>query len=1095
MNIQRRICALAIAVPTALATIPCTAQALTTLQETDTATASTAPSVAGASYDALPVANPTVRAVSIDNSSQPVNMRNPIGQKEGIDTPDNLDKNYYSADAAALTYDNKLFVFTGHDEAAETYGSFNMKNWGVYVTDDPAGGKWTHYTNILQADVFDWATGDGAYAGHVVVDDAGTQDTSDDWFYYYIPVKDKGAAPNEDPFSIGVARSKSPLGPWEDAIGKPLLTTSQTGIETIDPAFFTDDDGTGYLYFGTFNSQLAVRMQKDEHTGRTSYTQVQAEKIDGNQESPIIFNMRDADAVSGLQYDASQDIRGGQYAKQIQQTLDTRANGGAYANGPKGFFEAAWVFKKDGLYYNVYDGGKPGSGNATCVESNYQACIQYSTSTSPLGPWQYQGVLLQHGTATTMHPSVLPFNGRWWVTYHTADKPLGTDFRRSVAIDAVQWYGSTMKAEATPTALERIQATQQQPNNVAPYAKVGATYTETASYKGAVNDGRVLKAAVVPPNHWTNYRSMPQQQSGDVLIYQWPGTVTINSARVFFDTDSNALRAPQSWVLQYLDNDDQWHEVPNPSAYTTTTGYNKPNVVTFDAITTRALALHMHAAPVDSAYASLGVAEWEVYSANTNSAEITPISYDKPAVRVSVTGATGNEVDNTGSAETPREHWITSSALAVVQAGVPEGSALQTVEISIAGGAWQPVQAMDMVPIQAQGSVEVRTRITDDSGKHAESSTVAHIDTQAPIITPHVDGATRVLTLEVSDGDGSGVEHIEYRFADDSTWQQYKVGDEIRPQHASKQRVFVRATDTAGNVAAEQAVDIPSDISAPLTGYIEQDATALDPGKAASSWTKGAAALNDGITVDQCHADNACMWATWPKVGDIAVQYEWDRPVLIDSSRVQFVSDSADADAHAGLRIPASWTLQYWDAASNDGAGAWVDIPNVTYTTVRNAPENWGADHDGWSEATWETPVETTKLQLITHTDGTDETSGSPAIVEWQVHAPEQSENTDPDPEPDPEPDVDPDHNANLDSKPSKPDKDGQSIPDISHGEQSDDTSEYQYKVQADQSDASHGALAQTGVAYGIIAAIAGVAVIAAGLAILIQRRRGQYHR
>ena len=40
------------------------------------------------------------------------------------------------------------------------------------------------------------------------------------------------------------------------------------------------------------------------------------------------------------------------------------------------------MFRKGDTYYNVYDGGKPGSGTATCVESNYQACIQYSTSDS-----------------------------------------------------------------------------------------------------------------------------------------------------------------------------------------------------------------------------------------------------------------------------------------------------------------------------------------------------------------------------------------------------------------------------------------------------------------------------------------------------------------------------------------------------------------------------------------------------------------------------------------------------------------------------------------------------------------------------------------
>lgn len=84
-----------------------------------------------------------------------------------------------------------------------------------------------------------------------------------------------------------------------------------------------DEDGTGYLHFGTFGTQLAIKMKKDATTGRTSYTEVET-KADGT--TPNLHTMKDADSN---------------------------------ANGPKGFFEAAWVFRKGDTYYNVYDGGKP----------------------------------------------------------------------------------------------------------------------------------------------------------------------------------------------------------------------------------------------------------------------------------------------------------------------------------------------------------------------------------------------------------------------------------------------------------------------------------------------------------------------------------------------------------------------------------------------------------------------------------------------------------------------------------------------------------------------------------------------------------------
>lgn len=105
------------------------------------------------------------------------------------------------------------------------------------------------------------------------------------------------------------------------------------------------------------------------------------------------------------------------------------------------------------------------------------------------------------------------------------------------AIDEVDWTADgQMVSIAHPTKAEKTQPS----TNVAPYAKVSATFTETPAWKGSVNDGRVLQTAVVPPNHWTNYRSIPQSQSGDSLVYQWDGTVRVNSSKVWFDVDSNA---------------------------------------------------------------------------------------------------------------------------------------------------------------------------------------------------------------------------------------------------------------------------------------------------------------------------------------------------------------------------------------------------------------------------------------------------------------------------------------------------------------------------------------------------------------------------
>ncbi|MGW0184831.1 family 43 glycosylhydrolase [Streptomyces sp. NPDC003362] len=49
---------------------------------------------------------------------------------------------------------------------------------------------------------------------------------------------------------IGVAVADSPAGPFKDALGKPLIGRTQFTGQMIDPAVFTDDDGTSYLYWG-----------------------------------------------------------------------------------------------------------------------------------------------------------------------------------------------------------------------------------------------------------------------------------------------------------------------------------------------------------------------------------------------------------------------------------------------------------------------------------------------------------------------------------------------------------------------------------------------------------------------------------------------------------------------------------------------------------------------------------------------------------------------------------------------------------------------------------------------------------------------------
>ena len=97
--------------------------------------------------------------------------------------------------------------------------------------------------------------------------------------------------------------------------------------------------------------------------------------------------------------------------------------------------------------------------NSPCTPAVYHACIAYGTADSPLGPWTYQGVILDPVSSTTSHPGVIEFKGQWYLVYHTADAKGGGHFRRSVAIDKIEWDDSVKPARM----LKVVQTHEPQP--------------------------------------------------------------------------------------------------------------------------------------------------------------------------------------------------------------------------------------------------------------------------------------------------------------------------------------------------------------------------------------------------------------------------------------------------------------------------------------------------------------------------------------------------------------------------------------------------------------------------------------------------------
>lgn len=288
-----------------------------------------------------------------------------------VTTPSHADnpivQTLYTADPAPFVHEGTLYLYTTHDEDVTVNDFFTMNDWRVYSTTDVV--NWTDHGSPLHYNDFSWAGG-SAWAGQVTYRNGR--------FYFYVPVV-RSSGGNV----IGVGVSDSPFGPFEDAIGSPLINPTDCG--DIDPTVFIDDGGQAYLYWG--NPNLCYVLLNED---MISY-QGDVVRVPMNTDS---FGVRtDSDRPT------------------------------SYEEGP-------WFYKREDRYYMVYPGGP------------LPEHIAYSTSTSPTGPWDYQGVIMPaQGGSFTNHPGVIDYKGKSLFFYHNAALPGGGGFKRSVCVEEFS-YGA-----------------------------------------------------------------------------------------------------------------------------------------------------------------------------------------------------------------------------------------------------------------------------------------------------------------------------------------------------------------------------------------------------------------------------------------------------------------------------------------------------------------------------------------------------------------------------------------------------------------------------------------------------------------------------
>lgn len=293
----------------------------------------------------------------------------------------------YTADPSAHVFEGKIYIYPSHDRETDIADNdngdqYDMVDYHVLSMDDIGSPTKDHGVALALKDI-PWAS------KQLWAPDAACKNGK---YYLYFPARDKDGI-----FRIGVAISSRPEGPFK-AEPEPIK-----GSYSIDPCSFVDDDGRAYLYFGGIWGGQLQRWR----TG----------KFDPNGTEPA----DDQPALGARVAELSDDMKS--FKSEIKEIviLDEKGQPLLASDHDRRFFEAPWLYKRNGLYYFTYSTGN----------THYLA---YATSKSPFGPFTYGGRILEPVVGWTTHQSVVDFKGKTYLFYHDATLSGGKNHLRCVKV-------------------------------------------------------------------------------------------------------------------------------------------------------------------------------------------------------------------------------------------------------------------------------------------------------------------------------------------------------------------------------------------------------------------------------------------------------------------------------------------------------------------------------------------------------------------------------------------------------------------------------------------------------------------------------------
>jgi hypothetical protein len=159
-----------------------------------------------------------------------------------------------------------------------------------------------------------------------------------------------------------------------------------------------------------------------------------------------------------------------------------------------------------------------------------------------------------------------------------------------------------------------------------------------------------------------------------------------------------------------------------------------------------------------------------------------------------------------------------------------------------------------------------------------------------------------------------------------------------------------------GSVSAEQWVNVQPPLPVP-PGATDLALTATPSASYTSPW-EHVTAINDGVYPTSSNDSQDIRWGCWPQTGTQWIELDWSQPITTNGSSVYFLDDGG------GVRLPASWVVQYWNGS------AFVNVPNAS--TYPAADNTFNAVSFG--------SVTTTKLRVSLRSG-----QGSVGVIQWVV--------------------------------------------------------------------------------------------------------------